>query len=283
MLADAERGSTTVIVARQSRLGFVAPNPAELQAQRRDWEDLSALDPYWAILSEPSKQHGGWDLAEFLRSGEEDVGALMTQADAYGLPLHTRRALDFGCGLGRLTRALSSRFESCVGVDVSSRMIDEARRINAGVPNCTFVVNDGPDLADQPTGSFDLVYSHLVLQHVPSRRAILRYVGELGRVLCEGGLLAFQIPTHIPMLHRLQPRPRLYRLLRRIGATPELLYRRLRLEPIRMMAVGEAPIRRALSDVGVEVLDARSERVTGGLTSSTFYATRRSASRSSRT
>lgn len=36
-------------------------------------------------------------------------------------------ALDFGCGVGRLMRALSGYFTHCPGVDISERMVREAR------------------------------------------------------------------------------------------------------------------------------------------------------------
>jgi hypothetical protein len=55
-------------------------------------------------------------------SGEREVAALLAglQSEAL-LPAGQRAALDFGCGVGRLTRALASRFDSVAGVGTRSQ------------------------------------------------------------------------------------------------------------------------------------------------------------------
>ena len=63
----------------------------------------------------------------------------------------------------------------------------------------------------------DFIYSRIVLQHVNSRYAVRSYLSEFARVLAPGGLLVFQLPSHIPIRHRVQPRPRTYSLLRGVG------------------------------------------------------------------
>jgi hypothetical protein len=42
------------------------------------------------------------------------------------------------------------------------------------------------------------VFSSIVLQHVPDRPAIERYVAEFCRVVRPGGLVMFQLPGHLP-------------------------------------------------------------------------------------
>ena len=242
--------------------------------QRRDWDDMSDLDPLWAILSHEDKRSGGWAVNEFMASGGTEIAALMERAGRLGHPSERRRAQDFGCGAGRLTRALAQHFEHSVGVDISARMVDHARRLNADLPGCEFVVNSEPHLHVFGDGAFDLVYSRLVLQHVPTRQAILRYLTELVRVLAPGGLLAFQVPTHIPLRHRLQPRARLYGAQRRANVPRETLYARLRLHPIRMLFVAGKSVEAALTGAGGRILDSDVRRVTGGVTSSTYYVTK---------
>jgi SAM-dependent methyltransferase len=158
------------------------------KAHRRDWEDLAELDLYWAALTDRTKRSGAWDRAEFLATGEREIEGLLRYAAELGYPRGREAALDFGCGPGRLTRALALRFREAVGVDVSSRMVREAREINADVPNCRF---EGADAMDRFAGdSFDLVYSNLVLQHVSDGAAVAGYVAEFVRLLAPGGLLA---------------------------------------------------------------------------------------------
>jgi SAM-dependent methyltransferase len=244
-----------------------------LGADRRDWQDLAALDPYWAVLADQRHKFGGWDLDEFLASGADEAARLLAFADRLGHPREHRAALDFGCGAGRMTRALAAHFGRSVGVDIAERMVDEARRVNADVANAEFRVG-GPDLAGFADGEFDLVYSGLVLQHVSSRRAVLRYMAELGRVLAAGGLLAVQVPSSIPPVKRLQPRRRLYRALRAARLPEGLLFRRLRLDPMGMWSVPEAEVVPVLERAGTSILTIERERWEDGTRSTTYFATR---------
>ncbi len=222
--------------------------------QARDWDDLAELDPFWAILSDPQKRHGQWDLDEFLVHGQREVQALMETAGTLGYPGGRDAALDFGCGVGRLTRALADVFGKCVGVDISAQMVERARVLNADKPNCSFVENTTDRLAFAEDGSFDLVYSYLVLQHLPSQSAIETCVRELIRVLRPGGLLVFQVPSTIEARHRLQPRRRVWTMLRALHVSRQYLYRTLGLYPIRMTAVPERAVRSLLQDQGVTLL-----------------------------
>jgi SAM-dependent methyltransferase len=248
---------------------ILAPVPSP--SQRRDWEDLSLLDPYWAILSDPTRRFGGWDREAFLQSGKEAIEAIMRDAEYFGVPRARGDALDFGCGVGRLTLALADHFERCVGLDISAQMIERARAL--GPSNCCFAVHDAHDLAGVPNHSFDLVVSRLVLQHLPAGRHKTRYIGEFVRVLRPGGLLYFQLPSHIPARHRVQIRPRLYRLLRRGGVPLGLLYHRLHLHPIRMSFLAKARVLSVIEQAGGRLLVVRDERIAGGAISSEYFVT----------
>jgi SAM-dependent methyltransferase len=246
----------------------------DLASQRRDWEDLSRLDPLWAVLSEPSKRFGGWSPEEFLASGERDVAHFLEVCGRHDLPRTHGRALDFGCGAGRLTRALSYRFESCVGVDIAEPMVDVARELNRDRPDCEFVVNADDDLARFEDATFDFVVSHIVLQHVPGRDAILRYIGELARVLRPGGALVFQLPSAVPVWSRLHLSKRLYRALRRVGVSPDTLYTRLRLQPMHMSFLPCDVVSGRLVAAGARVFELVTERGPSGVVSAGYYATR---------
>ena len=132
-----------------------------------DWNDLAQLDPLWAIASVPEKRHGRWDVSEFFASGEAEISELLEVGDRHELPVHRCSALDFGCGVGRLTRALATRFDECVGVDVSHEMVRRAEALNPEKPGLRFVVSHGDHLGDYHDGSFDLIVSMSVLQHLP--------------------------------------------------------------------------------------------------------------------
>jgi SAM-dependent methyltransferase len=243
-------------------------------SERQDWDDLSVLDPYWAILSEPTHRFGGWDTEDFLESGMRAIAAVLRDGGHFGLPLARRDALDFGCGAGRLTTALSMHFEHCLGVDISARMIERARDVTADVENCTFAVLTGPDLASLQDCSFDLVVSLIVLQHIASAAGKERYIAEFVRVLRPGGLVAFQLPSQIPARHRIQPRPRLYGLLRRAGISRHTLYQKLHLHPIRMTFLARPRVLKVIDAAGGRTLDVGEEVATGGVRSTHYLVTK---------
>jgi trans-aconitate methyltransferase len=191
-----------------------------LASHKEDWEELAKLDPLWAICSVPKGKHGGWDLDEFFQSGEAITADVMESAERLGRPRDRVSALDFGCGVGRITRALAQRFDECIGLDISEEMIAAARDLNRSVPNCVFIVNTTDHLGVFEDDRFDLVYTKAVLQHLPDAQVIRAYIAEFVRVLKPGGLLVFQLPSFIPLRYRLELRRKLYVGLRQLGLRP---------------------------------------------------------------
>ena len=248
--------------------------PGRLAAHRRDWEDLAEVDLYWSILSDPAKRHGAWNEEDYLRSGVVEIDRHLARAAQLGHDTVWEDALDFGCGAGRLTLALARRFERAVGVDVAAAMIAAAQRLGGGVENCRFVLNDEPHLRVFADASFDLVFTTIVLQHLPGRRTIESYLREFVRIVRPGGLIIFQLPCSIPVRHRLQPRGRAYRLLRHLGMPPSVLYRTLGLQPIRMQFIPAERVVSLLSDHGARVL-AVDQTPVSGIVSAVYYAERR--------
>ncbi|MGX7825463.1 class I SAM-dependent methyltransferase [Actinokineospora sp. 24-640] len=160
---------------------------------RRDWTRLGECDPLWAVYVSPGKRGGRWDVEEFLALGRDDVADTRAWLARLGRPTRWRRALDFGCGAGRLTTALADHAEAVTGVDVSLPMLETARAIDA-TGRCEFVLNDAPDLELFGDNEFDLVYTALVLQHLP-REVIEGYLPEFVRVLAPGGTAVLHCST----------------------------------------------------------------------------------------
>jgi SAM-dependent methyltransferase len=165
-----------------------------LDALAEQWSNLGHEDPFWAVLTDPSKRGGRWDASEFFETGRREVDDLMTYLGELGVPANRARALDFGSGVGRLTRALARHFDRVIGVDIAESMVAEASRLASDYPNCEFVCNRRSDLAFLASRSIDLIYSDITLQHIGAPLS-LSYIRELLRVMRDDGVTVFHLPV----------------------------------------------------------------------------------------
>ncbi|GAB5559081.1 MAG: hypothetical protein SynsKO_07280 [Synoicihabitans sp.] len=161
------------------------------------WEKLARQDPYWAVLTDPEKSNNRWNVDEFFATGRTTVNDDMAVIRAALPTLSTGHALDFGCGVGRLTQALGDHFDHVTGVDIAAPMIELANQHNKRPESVKFRLNPASDLALFPDDSFDLVYSVITLQHIPPA-LIPGYIKEFGRICRPGGAVFFQLPTVAP-------------------------------------------------------------------------------------
>lgn len=169
----------------------------DLARLSRDWENLGKLDARWGVLADNEKRGGGWDDASFFATGREVVGDIVRFVDSLGaLPRRTHRALDFGCGVGRLSRALADHFSRVDGVDIAASMIAQAEASNPAHDRLSFHHNPESDLRLFADNSFDLVFSYIVLQHIPTPLAV-SYIREFVRVAAPGGTVVFQAPYRL--------------------------------------------------------------------------------------
>lgn len=166
-----------------------------------EWQSLAEEDTLGSCLPAPDDDY--WDEEKFFETGHEDVEWVMDQIEDQDMDYPTyNKALDFGCGAGRLTQALANVFLDCVGVDSSERMIEFAQEYATEINDdhdeqvLTFLLNKKPDLAIFTNSYFDFVCSQLVLQHIPPPYAGI-YIQEFMRVLKPNGIFAFQIPDRV--------------------------------------------------------------------------------------
>lgn len=156
-----------------------------------DWEHLAANDPYWAVITQDRFRKTALTedaRVEFFASGERFVEWALTLVNSrIATDFAPRRALDFGCGVGRLLLPLSKRCDQVVGVDVSQSMLDEAaRQLEASRrTNVELVVGD--DDLSGVSGPFDLITSYIVLQHIQPARG-QKIVGRLVDLLGDRGV-----------------------------------------------------------------------------------------------
>jgi SAM-dependent methyltransferase len=197
--------------------GHKEPSPMELGELQKNWEEFGRIDPLRAILTDPSKKNNRWDPQELFATGEVEIECLMDHAATLPLSLQRGRALDFGCGVGRLAQALCKHFEQCIGVDIAPSMIELAREYNRFGDRCQYHVNAADDLRLFEDGRFDLVYSNIVLQHIPPEYSA-RCIWDFVRILAPGGMAAFQLPSEVAHGPVGSPRDRMF--MARIAASP---------------------------------------------------------------
>jgi ubiquinone/menaquinone biosynthesis C-methylase UbiE len=253
-------------------------------AAAQAWEDWGSVNPLYAILTDPVYRSGG-DVDTFLDSGAGTVEWLLKEVDQLGLSPTRGAALDFGCGVGRLTWALAGQYSEVVGVDVAASMVARARELHSDLKNCRFEVNQSPDLSLFPDESFDLVLTLFVLQHLPTTEMIAGYLREFVRVLRPDGALVVQLPSKVPAHRPPMPpwntrdglRVRTAKALRRAGASPRFLYDNLDWVPeMTMLGLSDEATRSVLDAAGAAVVHSSEPEVDrGGTESRIYYVTRR--------
>ena len=162
----------------------------------KDWERYGKTDPYFAVLTAP-EFHGRLadsERAKFFASGEAHINEMFSIVHERLDPAFApARALDFGCGVGRLLLPLARRCLDVTGVDVSPSMLAEARRNcdAAGAGNVQLV--QGDDDLSAVHGEFDFIHTYIVLQHIPVERGE-KLVRKLATSLSPGGIGMFHVP-----------------------------------------------------------------------------------------
>ncbi len=159
----------------------------------RDWCRWAETEPYFGVLADPRFRMTsiGANKDAFFELGRLSIAERVAAAERHFGVFGRGRALDFGCGVGRLTLPLAALFDEVVGLDIAPAMLAEARR-NAeahGITNCRFAPSD--DGLSEAGGAFDLVITSMVLQHIPVRRG-LRIVQQLLDRVTPGGIAALQ-------------------------------------------------------------------------------------------
>ena len=166
------------------------------------WETWAKRDGQFAILSSPEVR--GWDREKFMGlTWEADHALAFAAEDGF---TERGQALDFGCGVGRLTQRLADSFEHVVGLDISPTMVEQAQQLNKHGERCEYICGSLDQFED---GRFDFAMAIYVIQHIPStlQADTLR---NLVRVLKDDGVLVVNIHSGWPgwrgLLQRYAPK-----------------------------------------------------------------------------
>jgi len=153
------------------------------------WDKLGKQNALWAVLSDKTK----WDEKEFFETGRQEIEQVLGELDKHGVKMNFGRAMDFGCGVGRLSQALGQHFEQVVGVDIAESMIEQANEFNK-LENVKFKHITSGDLVAFEDASFDFIFTDIVFQHMRNEYT-KKYLKEMYRLLSKDGILVFQLPS----------------------------------------------------------------------------------------
>lgn len=157
---------------------------------RADWNERAREDAhYYVAFGSRNQEQEGFEstAVKEVSAFEWELKRLPRQADRGAW-----RALEIGCGPGRLMKPLSRNFGEIHGVDVSDEMVRLARERLRAIPHAHVHSTNGSSLNIFADESFDFVYSYAVFQHIPSRDVVLDYMREIRRVLKPGGVFRGQ-------------------------------------------------------------------------------------------
>jgi ubiquinone/menaquinone biosynthesis C-methylase UbiE len=101
------------------------------------------------------------------------------------------RALNLGTGEGDYDRMIAGYVREMIGCDVNEADLVHARRVNEGVMNLRYEVNNALELT-YPSGNFDLIVSSEVLEHVGDPAKMIQ---EMYRVMAPGGYAIMTFPS----------------------------------------------------------------------------------------
>jgi ubiquinone/menaquinone biosynthesis C-methylase UbiE len=158
---------------------------------RADWDARAREDAHYYVAFGRREQ----DETEFLSTAADVLRELEKELKRFpaSQPPSARRALEIGCGPGRLIRPMSRHFGEIHGVDVSPEMIAHARARLADLPSARLHSTSGSDLSLFPDNHFDFIYSYAVFQHIPSADIVFSYLRETVRVLKPAGFAHLHI------------------------------------------------------------------------------------------
>lgn len=172
----------------------------------RSYDNVGRTEPYYGVITLERFLSAKLDAAalrEFFATGESQVARVLATIRAHlAADFKPRRALDFGCGVGRILIPLAREAGHAVGVDVSDAMIAEAARNcrERNLTNVSFVKSD--DQLSRLEGAFDLIHSSIVFQHIAPRRVEMLVRGLLAH-LEPGGVGALHFTTWLPLRKRI--------------------------------------------------------------------------------
>ncbi|CDZ77159.1 biotin biosynthesis protein BioC [Legionella massiliensis] len=172
-----------------------------LEKIKQTWSAFGQERPFWSVITSSDFLPENIDKkAElFWQSGKTEWQVIKTIAERHNFAITpSLTAVEFGCGVGRVTTEMAQHLKTVHGYDISANHLSIAaeRAKSLGLTNLVLhELMSAKDLLQKLT-SCDLFYSCLVFQHNPPP-----IINELVKLALDslnpGGLAIFQVPTYI--------------------------------------------------------------------------------------
>ncbi len=172
-------------------LNIFLPNKNIVQS-KKDWNKLALENHRYYIVS---KKGQGINEDDFRQSGRENYQHLVKEDPLLQELLGNvkdKRVLEIGCGVGRMTEFFAADFKEIYGVDIAEKMIELGRLRLGHLTNLYLKATNGVHYPFDDS-YFDLVFSYIVFQHMPSRAVVKANLTEILRVLKPEGVVKIQL------------------------------------------------------------------------------------------
>jgi ubiquinone/menaquinone biosynthesis C-methylase UbiE len=160
-----------------------------------EWQYWGSTDPLLGVSSVRGKgKHSRepWTDEEFYSRSQPEWAQFLEEWQLYGL--NPAACVEIGCGVGRMTMLLEKHFSRVHACDVSTAMIEYARKAcNPAI--VSFHLTDGLSIP-LPDGSVTAGFSTIVFQHFHDPKEGMRYFHELFRVMAPGATFMINVPLY---------------------------------------------------------------------------------------
>lgn len=166
----------------------------------KSWEQFGKNVPYWSVLTHDvykPENINDESKEEFYNTGKITIDLFENILQKNNHTFKNKIVLDFGCGVGRMTKSLHGLASSVYGIDISEPHLEIAR--NADKETKFFLLNSVQSLPSLPQRP-NVIFSFIALQHTrPS--LIKHHIKQLLDILNEGGVAAIHLPYDIQGYH----------------------------------------------------------------------------------